>query len=247
MAWFSLYSLRKNTWDRGSPALPASVTAERHQKTIQLQSHVKHRILPVGSFEESGIIIQFVPFCVFFFVCLTHFCPSVTNQRDWIRMWQTSDVSTSTKRFSTCSSDDDNVYVVVLLPLLGTHTQTHTGKHLNPPHKWSNDQQLEQQHWKMWSLYLQLRIHLLDHGEVEGVQDLGSVHGDQAGSAHLFQENVWFNVTGHLIQNRDNMKHPSSTCPKVTLTSGTFWDLLKAETESLYSEIVPNVNKCDAW
>lgn len=50
--------------------------------------------------------------------------------------------------------------------------------------------------------YLELGVDLPDHGQVEGIQDFGPVHGDHTGSAHFLQENLWFCTARHLTEQR---------------------------------------------
>lgn len=46
--------------------------------------------------------------------------------------------------------------------------------------------------------HLELRVNLSDHAEVEGVQDLGPVHGDHTCTAHLPQEDLGLGTARHL-------------------------------------------------
>lgn len=54
------------------------------------------------------------------------------------------------------------------------------------------------------STYLELRVDLSDHAEVESIQDFGSVYGDHTCTAHSLQKNLRFHPSRHLIANRDN-------------------------------------------
>lgn len=120
IALLRMYSSRKKSSERASPAFPASVTARRKNTTTTKEDGVTHFIENVEQLFSTCACEAIV---AAWLRCILESSTSTGTSRQvdtLLNGWRllTSDVSTSTKGFTACTFDYHNSSFLVIFPFL---------------------------------------------------------------------------------------------------------------------------------